>query len=51
MDKDSGYIKDKETTKNDIPAKDSNNTKQNIKPAAILPNEKKKNLLTDTLIN
>ena len=43
--------KDKETTKNDIPAKDSNNTKQNIKPAAILPNEKKKNLLTDTLIN
>jgi penicillin-binding protein 2 len=43
--------KDKETTKNDIPAKDSNNTKQNIKPAAILPNEKKKNLLIDTLIN
>ncbi len=41
--------KDKETVKNDIPAKDSNNTKPNNKPAAILPDEKKKNSVIDSL--
>jgi penicillin-binding protein 2 len=41
--------KDKETVKKDTPSKDSNNTKLNIKPAAILPEEKKKNSVTDSL--
>jgi penicillin-binding protein 2 len=41
--------KDKETVKKTTPAKDSNNTKLNNKPAAILPDEKKKNGVVDSV--
>jgi penicillin-binding protein 2 len=41
--------KDKETVKKDTPKKDSGDNKLKIKPSAILPDEKKKNALTDSV--
>ena len=43
--------KDKEDLKKNQSKKDSNNNKQIIKPEGILPNEKKKPELKDTLNN
>ncbi|MBL0145159.1 MAG: penicillin-binding protein 2 [Chitinophagaceae bacterium] len=43
--------KDKETVKKDTPKKDSGNSNLNNKPAAILPDEKKKQNITDTVKN
>ncbi len=43
--------KDKDTTKGSAPLKDSSNKKNIIKPDAILPDEKKKQELKDTVAN